>query len=633
MTPSSNPWSAWDAQRSAALTSAAGPTGPRRLAFYGRCSTEDLQDPETSRRWQLDRAKALLAAVDPTAEIVAAFFDIGLSRSVPWKRRPEAMRLLAELDSPTRGWDGIVVGEGKRCWFGPQFTEVAPIVMDRGVDLFVPELSGRYDPKNASHYTLMTVNGGMSLSERQSVQERVRAAMRVQVESQGRRQGGRPPYGYALEAYAPHPNQEKARQGIMLKRLSPDPAAAEVVRRIFADALAGKSASQIAADLNRDGVPSPSVQDPDGHHPRATPYWVAGTITSMLRNARYTGYEVWGRKTRTETLIDPNDPSWGNRVKKVDNVGGATRSQVPSHEALVSVEDWQRVNDLLDAKAAVYRTRRADKVEPEARNRTSRTTRSYAFRGLLTCACCGRKMSGETFGSAKPAKAIEPGKPRRGRPPKPRTASTGVRYACRRPRETNGTRFFEGHPMGVTLAESKFHGLVAEWLATYLTPQNREQTLDLLVAANSVPNLSAARAVRQRDRSGETKAALNRLLDLVEQGTVDLATVQPRIERLQAELRAQEVSTVAAPPTPDVTALPTRERIAAMLDALADVADEVFGSDADPKALNDFFRAIRLTLSWDVETRTLRAQAFGPADHGGVPWGLSTCPRWGSNPH
>ncbi|MYT29281.1 MULTISPECIES: hypothetical protein [unclassified Streptomyces] len=32
-----------------------------RFAFYGRVSTEDHQDPETSRAWQLLRAQALVS--------------------------------------------------------------------------------------------------------------------------------------------------------------------------------------------------------------------------------------------------------------------------------------------------------------------------------------------------------------------------------------------------------------------------------------------------------------------------------------------------------------------------------------------------------------------------------------------
>jgi hypothetical protein len=62
-----------------------------KFAFYGRVSTEDNQDPESSRQWQLSLATSLIAPRG--GEIVACFFDIGQSRSLPWARRPEAGKL------------------------------------------------------------------------------------------------------------------------------------------------------------------------------------------------------------------------------------------------------------------------------------------------------------------------------------------------------------------------------------------------------------------------------------------------------------------------------------------------------------------------------------------------------------
>ena len=69
--------------------------GRMRFAFYGRVSTEDQQDPEASRGWQIRRARTL---IEPHGgAIVEEYFDVGQSRSVPWKRRPEASRLLADV--------------------------------------------------------------------------------------------------------------------------------------------------------------------------------------------------------------------------------------------------------------------------------------------------------------------------------------------------------------------------------------------------------------------------------------------------------------------------------------------------------------------------------------------------------
>jgi hypothetical protein len=79
------------------------------FAFYGRVSTEDQQDPASSRAWQLRRALELIEPAD--GAVVEEFFDIGQSRSLPWKRRPEASRLLELLRSPDRGFEAVAIGE------------------------------------------------------------------------------------------------------------------------------------------------------------------------------------------------------------------------------------------------------------------------------------------------------------------------------------------------------------------------------------------------------------------------------------------------------------------------------------------------------------------------------------------
>ncbi|MEU5844896.1 recombinase family protein [Saccharopolyspora shandongensis] len=206
--------------------------------FYGRCSTEDYQDPETSYDWQLGTATKFVEPFGGT--IAAEYFDVGQSRSVPWERRREAERLLAALKGPSRGWNAVVVGKGMRCWFGNQFSLVAPKFAAYGVDLWVAELGGKFDARNPLHKMLMSVLGDMSESERQHVQARVRAAMDAQVLNEGRHQGGRAPYGYNVVDDRPHPNPRKAAEGYRLRVLAIDEPSAEVVRRIFAEYLSGR---------------------------------------------------------------------------------------------------------------------------------------------------------------------------------------------------------------------------------------------------------------------------------------------------------------------------------------------------------------------------------------------------------
>jgi len=66
-------------------------------------STEDNQDPESSRAWQITRARTLITPHG--GQIVTEFFDIDKSRSIPPQRRPECSALLAALADPLRGFE------------------------------------------------------------------------------------------------------------------------------------------------------------------------------------------------------------------------------------------------------------------------------------------------------------------------------------------------------------------------------------------------------------------------------------------------------------------------------------------------------------------------------------------------
>ena len=216
--------------------------GVLRFAFYGRVSTEDWQDPVTSRARQLQQALMLAAGV---GVIVAEFFDTGESRELPWARRPQAAALVAQLADPERGWDAVVIGEYERAFYGNQYASMAPLFEHYGVSLWMPEVGGRVDWHAEDHEQTMVALGLSSKREITRTRVRVRTAMAAQTLEQGRYLGGRPPYGYRLADAGPHPNKAHAAWGRRAHRLEPDPVTAPVVSWMFGQRLAGHSAARI----------------------------------------------------------------------------------------------------------------------------------------------------------------------------------------------------------------------------------------------------------------------------------------------------------------------------------------------------------------------------------------------------
>jgi Resolvase, N terminal domain len=130
--------------------------------------------------------------------VVAEYFDVGMSRSLPWRRRPQAAALLTALTNPHRGFTSVVIGEPQRAFYGNQYGLTMPVFTHYGVRLWVPEVGGAIDPDSEAHDLIMSVFGGMSKRERSRIKIRVRMAMQAQAKIEGRFLGGRPPYGYRL---------------------------------------------------------------------------------------------------------------------------------------------------------------------------------------------------------------------------------------------------------------------------------------------------------------------------------------------------------------------------------------------------------------------------------------------------
>ncbi len=410
-------------------------------ALYARVSTEDRQSPADSIAWQRSIAAALIETHG--GRIVAEYLDVGVSRSLPWSRRPEAARLLADCARRDRGFAAIVIGEPQRAFAGSQYGLTAPLLWHHGVELWVPEVGGRVDPDSEAHDLVMSLFGGLSKAERARIQRRVRNAMQTMARAGGRYLGGRPPYGYRLVPVSPHPNAEKARMGATLNRLEPDPETAPVVRRIFRDRLAGAGYSAIARRLNTDGVLSPSQHDPSRNSHRNGPGWADSAVRAILRNARYTGHEVFGRQRRDYDLIDVAALAEGHvRRMRWNDPSAWIWSPEPTHEALVSRDDWARA---LSATAAVKQR------APKAASRT------YLLRGRVFCSSCGRRMHGQTRG--------------------------GKRRYYRCAAQARYPGITDAHPRDVLVREQPIIDALDEWLDELFAPEHAAQTAQAIVTA------------------------------------------------------------------------------------------------------------------------------------------------------
>lgn len=530
------------------------------VAFYGRCSTEDNQDPETSLAWQLSNARKFVEPLGGT--VVAEFFDIGQSRSVPWERRTEAGRLLAALKDRSRGWDAVVVGEGTRCWFGNQFSLIAPRFAAYGVDLWVPELGGKFDARNPSHKMLMSVLGGMSESERQHVQARVRAAMDAQVVNDGRYQGGRAPYGYVVIDGGLHPNPRKAAEGSRLRVLASDDASAEVVRRIFAEYLDGNGDRAIANGLNRDGILCPSARRPEQNRHRLADGWQGSTVRAILDNPRYTGYAFFGRWTKHEVLLDPDDVAAGHVTRfRRSNPDRIVRSRQPTHPAIVTVEEFTQVQLLRRTKAAGG-LKAARTTERSGRA----TVRPYLFRGRVRCAVCERKMEASPRAHA-------------------------IYYRCPARTLAPGSPVLADHPAAVYLREDPIRDAVNGWLGGLFGRDNVGRTVAELVGSQGSTAMTAGREAAQK-RATEATARLRRFQAAIGAG-VDPAALVEAINDAQAQYDATRAE-LAGTPAPD--ALSAAE-VHAMIDSLGDVGAALSGATSG--SLADLYRAVDLRIRYD----------------------------------
>ncbi|MFD5823855.1 recombinase family protein [Lentzea sp. NPDC060358] len=343
-----------------------------RFAFYGRMSTSEFQDPQTSRAWQRAVSDELIEGV---GSVVEEFFDVGRSRRWSWSDRPEASALLAAAARSDRVFDAVVIGEYERAFYGGQFRDVVSRLNELGVAVWLPKAGGPVELDSPVHQALMVLLGVQAQREVARARQRVLVAMRAQASQQGRFLGGRPPYGYRLVDGGPHPNARHSGWGRRLQVLASDPVTAPWVRWMFRERAGGRALASIARDLNDRGVSCPSSADPGRNSHRTGGRWMVTAVAAILENPRYTGRQVWNRHGTQ------GRGAGGRRGGRA--AGPVTRNPVTAWEVSEKLSHEPLVDD--ETFVAVQRIR-------APRQARDGGVRGYALAGLVVCGVCDRRM-------------------------------------------------------------------------------------------------------------------------------------------------------------------------------------------------------------------------------------------------
>lgn len=430
------------------------------VAWLGRTSTEDAQDPTLSLPRQLRNARA---ALPPGWMIVAHFYDVesgrkdpdarGYSRAherfnVPIPRDGGIADLLEEAKSPDRRFAAVLCESiervARRTYFGTKIeheleqTGVAlcaadePILTDSRAKRATPTLTRRVKQAVSEWYVLQM----LELSWDGFV-EHTEQGWNV----------GKPPYGY-LAQRVPHPVPAKREQGLTKHRLVPDPARGPVVTEIFRmRVLRRLSYRRIADELNADlhtyPPPQPNRADTTKHR------WTASAVRSILENPKYTGYQVWNRKARKKR---------GNRANPVSEWVWSPR---PTHEPLVT-------RQLFDAAWPAAFTHPGVKKERVASAAAS-PDRFYVLRSFLFCALCDHRMYG---------------KESKGR----------SYYACQPKKDQHqDADWYASHPKAVWIGERAMLGAIHSFFEERVFGPQRRQLLEVATATTTatVPDRSA----------------------------------------------------------------------------------------------------------------------------------------------
>jgi site-specific DNA recombinase len=502
----------WDDADTNAATAVETAGIPLSVAWLGRTSTDDQQDPTLSLPRQLRAARD---ALPDGCLIVAHFYDVesgridlaarGRSRAheafdIPIARDGGIQDLLAEAKRTDRRFAAVICESvervARRTYFG---TKIEYELEQAGVMLLaadepMPQLERPRGGRARKRATpVLTRRVKQAVAEWYVLQM---LELSWDAFCEHTEQGwnvGKPCYGYRAKKI-PHPVAARRAEGRSKTRLVPDPVEGPTVTQIFLLRAAHRLGYDAIADkLNLEPAtyPPPTPVDPR----RALGRWSGSAVREILSNPKYTGYMVWNRRA-TKKGGKNNPPSewiWSKR---------------PTHEPLVTKELFQAVTP-------IGKGRQGSRTAPGASSHPQ-TARVYPLRSYVFCELCDRRMHGKT--------------------------RKGVSYyACEPDMRHHKDRrdWYAGHPKSLWIREDDLLDLVYEFFADRVFGPQRLTTLQRDLGRQAPKHDTDAKRLKKQIRDLERRQdnVLAQIEEHVPTGDGDIDTeFRERLHRRYADL-------------------------------------------------------------------------------------------------
>ena len=149
------------------------------------------------------------------------------------------------------------------------------------------------------------------------------------------------PYGYKADPADKH-------------HLIIDAETAPIVRRIFMDVISGKSCTQIAKELNTEGIPTPAQHKAVSRKASSKkPQWTHRGLLTMIESVKYTGTMV--NHTRESRFIRDRNQ------RRVPKEKWYIRENV--HEAIVTKDEYEQAQEAIQRRRKFVRSSMISQTE------------------------------------------------------------------------------------------------------------------------------------------------------------------------------------------------------------------------------------------------------------------------------